>query len=286
MTSGSDMERRGTGRSISYPFIDLGEAVERCKKLWDIDGTAQIPAVVAIEHWGYSPKSSGGGMTLSALVQYGLLDDSGVGSARKVKVSGLALDIIEAPDEAHRLAALRIAAARPKLHSEVLEQFIDREPSESVLKHFLLREKGFNPASVATYINSFRKTMEFAKLYADFSVRATSPRVPEAPAPDLPHHLQQRRPWEAPTFSSPSPSPKPAPPSTSLNSSAHRRLPEDGDWMGAGSGNTVSAVDRVTLKEGVVTIEWPTPLSKRGFEDMSDWLNLLIKRLGRDYEEQ
>ncbi len=57
----------GGGRSVSYPFITLEQAVARAKVLWDKEGKNLAYVSAAVTHWDYAAKSSGGRQTIAAL---------------------------------------------------------------------------------------------------------------------------------------------------------------------------------------------------------------------------
>ena len=62
-------------RSPSFPFISLPGAVHRARELYTAERRNLVSVDVAVAHWGYSPKSSGGKQTIAALRAYGLLEE-------------------------------------------------------------------------------------------------------------------------------------------------------------------------------------------------------------------
>ena len=77
-----------------------------------------MPVKTALEVWGYSPKSSGGFQTVSALKMYGLIDDAGANESRTVGLSyqGKLYFMEEREEEQSKL--LREFAVSPKLLNE------------------------------------------------------------------------------------------------------------------------------------------------------------------------
>src|SRR5207249_11431587 len=60
-------------RSPSYPGINLEEAIERAKIIYERERRHETAENTILEHWGYKPKSGAGIMTLAALKAFGLL---------------------------------------------------------------------------------------------------------------------------------------------------------------------------------------------------------------------
>lgn len=97
---------------------------------------------------------------ISALGKYGLLEAAGQGEAR---ISDIAMQILFPHDEGERNAALREAALRPVLFSEIREKWPDRPPSDESLRSYLVR-KGFSQGALDQVIQIYRDTIEVAGL--------------------------------------------------------------------------------------------------------------------------
>src|SRR5438309_2040557 len=91
-------EVKATGRSASYPWIDLEAAVGRLGEFWKAEKGYEVPTSAAFKHWGYGLKSSGARLTLAAMLNYGLLSDKGSNEERMVKITPLGVDIVMAPN--------------------------------------------------------------------------------------------------------------------------------------------------------------------------------------------
>src|SRR4051812_5063904 len=81
-------------RSPAYPFISLKAAVERARIFYDKEKRNSANVQVAVKHWDYKAKSSGGVQTVAALKAFGLMKDIGTGDARQVQLTELGLRII------------------------------------------------------------------------------------------------------------------------------------------------------------------------------------------------
>jgi hypothetical protein len=156
----------GGGRSVNYPFITLEEAIKRARSLWNHVGKNLVPIHATGAFWGYAEKSSGLRSTVSALKQYGLVQDVGDGEDRQIRLTDRALDIlIEPPDSPKRMNAIRQAALAPKIYAEILARFSEGIPAaDSVISSYLLREKDFNRKTVDSFIADFRANFKLAKI--------------------------------------------------------------------------------------------------------------------------
>lgn len=156
-------------RSRNFPSMSLKKALERVRLLSSKEGANYTPTSIALKHWNYSLKSSTGIRAVSALNQFGLLDDQGRGNERRIRSSKLATTILEHPDTKERKEAIKEAALRPTLYKEIWERFDGNLPSIETLKWDLTGEGDpstgdLNKQSVDEFIGSFFETLVFADL--------------------------------------------------------------------------------------------------------------------------
>src|SRR4051812_16785066 len=121
-------EIKATGRSASYPWIDLQAAVARLEQFWKVEKTYEVPVSSAFKHWGYGAKSSGARLTLAAMLNYGLLSDRGSNEQRMVKVTPLGIEIVMAPDPQTKERAVKAAAMKPKTFGDLLRNIDPENP--------------------------------------------------------------------------------------------------------------------------------------------------------------
>jgi hypothetical protein len=145
-------------RSPNYPACSLSDAVTMLNAFWKSEERTMVPASVAAVAIGYKGLSGPARTALASLKKYGLLADDNHG----MKVSALALRILNPADEYEKLQALREAAMRPDLFRQLSETHTNA--SENALKAHLINTLGFSDIGARTLIKSFRETLEFAKL--------------------------------------------------------------------------------------------------------------------------
>jgi hypothetical protein len=155
-------------RSPSYPYIDLQTALSRAEQLWEAEGRHFAPIPAIAQAWGYGPKSSGGLLTLAALLRFGLLEDQGATATREGRVTELARAIIldKREDSQERIQRIREAALTPTIHREIWDKYEGRLPSDATLHYHLTVERGFTPEGADEFIAEFKRTLEFAGLTA------------------------------------------------------------------------------------------------------------------------
>lgn len=156
-------------RSPRYPSIDLRDAVERVKKIYDEDDRHPLEKEVVAAHLGYNGINGSSNKVIAALIRYGLLQKVG----EKLKVSDDAFNvIIQEKGEPERIRILQEAAYQPTLFAQLRDDFENSIPSNSTLKTHLLKH-GFNKNVVDRVIKLYRDTVEFVKeeqAYSDNSI--------------------------------------------------------------------------------------------------------------------
>jgi len=152
-------------RSPAYPAIGLQEAVSDSKTLYDDNRRNWVHIDAAMTTLNYKPKSGSGMRVLAALIMFGLLEDDGSGTTRRVKVSDAAYRILHLDeDDPEWLALIQEAARRPKIYAEMLAEWPESLPTDSAMQKHLILSKGFNPEAVPGLVKDFRLTYDYAQL--------------------------------------------------------------------------------------------------------------------------
>ncbi|MEE4539453.1 MAG: hypothetical protein V2J51_13300, partial [Erythrobacter sp.] len=163
-------QKRKVGRSPAYPFIPVEKAIAQAQALYDQEGEYEAPLTSAASAWGYSPKSSGGRQTLAAMKYYGLIDISGEGDSRKVKISEIAKRIIldQREDDAEKKALIRKVALTPAAHKTLIDEYPNGLASDNSVEHFLVFEQGFKTDGARDLIAEFKETASFAGIFQPY----------------------------------------------------------------------------------------------------------------------
>jgi len=165
--------RSPKGRSPSYPGISLAEAEKRVHELYAAEKKHSAPINAIVEHWGYSPSSSGGRTVFAALKKFGLLDDEGSGDERTGRLTDLGLELVLNPEAQH---ARRQAALIPKFHREMWDEYGENLPSPATLRYRLIREFAFTESGAQEFVEEYEATIAYAGLTDDLSVPPTAIR--------------------------------------------------------------------------------------------------------------
>jgi hypothetical protein len=197
-------------RSPSYPAIDLEKALERTKQLASVAGNHAAPVSAALSAWSYSAKSSGGMLTLAAVKKYGLAEDEGAHASRQLRVTQLGKELAfydsdRTTSEWTKLA--QTAALTPSIHKELWDKYEGQLPADSVIRPYLVLERGFSESAAAEVLRILHHTLTFAKIEAGSLHASVSEDEPDAdengivkPAaiaePEAPASAQQQSPRE------------------------------------------------------------------------------------------
>ena len=159
-------KQKRTGRSPSYPDIDLANAIDKTYKLWREEGRNFAPVAAIHSHWGFNANTGPALRAVAALGKFGLLEYEGRADSRQAKLTDLALSIVldEREHSTERLAAIQKAALSPPIHSILWEKYQGNLPSDETLRFFLQKDYKFLTKATSALIAEFRSTIGFAKL--------------------------------------------------------------------------------------------------------------------------
>lgn len=158
MANETEREKRKIHRSPSYPVFDLAEAIQKADAVYGGEKRSATTADVVASHLGYSKAQGPGGRAVSALRQYGLLEDTN----GKCRISDRGYTLIQYDRNSREWrAAAKEAATLPTLFHELADEYSGGLPSDATLRNDLLR-KGFNPGAIQDVVSIFRSTMSLA----------------------------------------------------------------------------------------------------------------------------
>ena len=148
-------------RSPNYPYVNLETAIAKTDDLWKVGKTHFVAFNAVMDAWDY--KAASANSVTAALRAYGLIETTGSGKKRELRVSEAGRKILEEHSTITDL--LKEAALSPTLNRELWDKYEgDLPPSDKVITEYLKDERHFNPDSVDGYVSDFRETIAFAKL--------------------------------------------------------------------------------------------------------------------------
>lgn len=171
--------KRPKGRSPAYPSIDLEKAVQRVGQVYAKEKQYPVSTTVIPGLWNYASLNGPAAQQLSALLKFGLMAGEGAGDDREVKVTDLAVQILNHPSSDARQEAIKTAALLPAIHREMWDQYGTDLPSDSNILWRLTRERGFTDTGAREFIREWRDTISFAKLGSEDAVALLVSSEPE-----------------------------------------------------------------------------------------------------------
>lgn len=295
-------------RSPSFPFIGLSKAVERTRQLYEKAKRFEVLLSDAAQAWGLQPKSSSTLQTAAALIAYGLIEDSGSGVSRKVKVSDSGARIIGDTRPGVQEQLLAEAALKPKLIAEYAQKWAKGRPDDHFCVSELKFEKGFNEDAASRFLRVFDETIKFTavalgeraddkngtgderpNLAIGDSVQWTSGGVDQFVEPKKIVSFSEDGEWlwvEGSATGIPSSEAQVVPvgkgqdrvspmPTTPLGS-APRQGPQPSEFE-----KTIRREERFALTEGDVVISFPEQLSLESVEDLEAYIEIFLKKARR-----
>ena len=304
---GGSERGRSKHRSPNYPLFDLEKAVDRTKLLYDSDKMHKIPIGVVHERWSYTKGSSAGNQAVAAVKSYGLITVEGDVDDRQIAVSDIGRRIVlGAPD---RPELLKAAAVGPTLFASLWDRYRKLGlPKPDVIRHHLVFERNFNEDFVDNAIERFLSTMAFAKLVAgdtlpdgdsdesppknvdvgDF-VLWTSNGVDQFTSPKQVVRISDDDNWALVEGSETGlPMSELAvvdPPLKEIGGKVVARVPSHNPFtpkiQNELSEKPGFALERSTLDEGAVVLQWPDTLSEASVKDFEYWIQGVLRRAKR-----
>ena len=171
-------------RSPNFPIISLEYGLELIRTIYKEYAKYPIALPVLSKALDIA-KGSYLAQHISALSQYDLINVEGEKDGRKISVSDLAYKIIidNRPISQDRDGLIKKAALTPPMFCKLYEKYPSGLPSDDYAIEYELKvEFGFNPNAIKSFINVFKSTMEFAKIYFSGKVAENNLNIKE---PDM-----------------------------------------------------------------------------------------------------
>jgi len=143
-------------RSPNYPYIGLPAAIERVRKIYDKEHRNRMSRDVVAKHLGFGSLNGVSLSVISALGKFGLLES--VDNDSQVSNDALTI-LVDPPDSEERAQAIRRAALKPELFTELNKHFGGTVPSDVNLLAYL-QKHGFTANAASLAAKSFRETMQ------------------------------------------------------------------------------------------------------------------------------
>ena len=153
-------------RSPSFPYIDLSTSIDHLAKLYAAAKMNEVRVPDVAEAWGMTAKSGSLLRYVSALGQFGLVDTSGSGEARRIKVSVDGRRILEDDRPGVREELCSLAALKPKIiqwlyhGSEDAPAWGQDRPNDSIAESSLKFDLNFTSEAARRFLTVYDATIK------------------------------------------------------------------------------------------------------------------------------
>lgn len=174
-------EKRPQERSPSFPYIGLTKALERAGSLFEFAKRHDVRIIDAAKPaWDMGPKSSSTLQTVAALLAFGLIESSGTGDARKVRLSDAGFRALSDPRPGAKEQALKELAMKPKVIAELREHWGRERPADPIAIADLHVDRGFTADGAKAFLRVYDDTVPYAEPL-DSDTEADTEGVVDAP---------------------------------------------------------------------------------------------------------
>lgn len=163
-------------RSPSFPGATLESCIERTKIIYDAAARFPLPILDVIKKIGFANPNSGNAQVVySALKKYGLVDDTGTGNNRLVKVTDLAVYVLVV--NPNQDDSIQRAALMPTMMSDWWKKYGTTLPPMETLNYEYVAKGKFTVAGLNEFVRIYKSNIEFAKLSPSTTIN-TSESIP------------------------------------------------------------------------------------------------------------
>ena len=242
-------------RSPRYPNHNIEETIELISKIHAEDRQHPVSREVAARHMGFSGISGTSDRALASLLHYGLAEKAVKG---EIRVTNLALQILHPTNESERILALNTAGFSPDLFKELRDRYPDAPPSAASLESFLSRS-GFSPAAIRPASRAYLETCQFLQRNGAYESDGTGGQTAEESADQIDPKEQ-----------------------SAVNAQLNAQVMTPNVAAPAFVSSMPIRGDVFSLQGGgEVIANLPESLTLRDYEDLKDWLELMIRKAGR-----
>lgn len=145
-------------RSKAYPTASLSECVALARKIWDAHNRKQMTLEEATQSLGYKGVSGPSRSKISAMKQFGLLEEP---ASNTLRLSQRAIDVLHKPEgDPARQEAIHAALGGVEIFAHLARTHA--EASEGAIVSTLLTDHEFTDVGARTAAQSFLESIKFA----------------------------------------------------------------------------------------------------------------------------
>ncbi|WP_138513786.1 hypothetical protein [Maricaulis alexandrii] len=161
-------------RSPAFPYVGIAKAIDYVSLLFSDAKRHEVLLADAAHSWGFRPTSSSTLRVAAALASYGLIDESGSGKQRRIKVSDSGWRILEDRRPGVSEALIEESASKPAVLGSYISKWGDGRPEDNYALSQLKFESGFTEDGAAKFLRVYDDTVkDLKRIGVDFGA-ATS----------------------------------------------------------------------------------------------------------------
>jgi hypothetical protein len=145
-------------RSPNCPQVTFVDAAEKGRQVYNKEHTHPAAREVVAQSLGYSGINGRSLSMIGALRQYGILE----GTGEALKIGDDAVSYFELEDGPERREAISRMLFKPPMFQQIRTDFGETLPSESNLKHYLIKN-GFLPKAAEDVISVYRENIRLVE---------------------------------------------------------------------------------------------------------------------------
>lgn len=241
-------------RSPRYPSIALPEAIDGARMIYQKEHTNPMDRETAVKSMGHSSLNGASARKLASLIAFGLLE----GREDNITITEDAVTILadeHSEDQSERVEALMRCLTSSQLFQDLSERY-PKAPSVPNIASFLMKN-GFKPDAAQLAAKTYKESVAFVEIAMGEYNQRTESGI--GGSPEISDTAIDR------VVTKP----------TMADSAPGKELAGAGDNM---------RQETFALDTGNVTIQWPSHMTQESFEDFSDWLDILKRKVRRSVD--
>lgn len=252
MSENGDKTTERRDRSPQFPALPLEVALERLVSFEShFKRSAARPENMG-SAWGVSKPYAD--RIVAALRYYGLLDYNGAGKERQIVISQEGRNILRAQQDEVKQQFIKEAALSPKQIGFFWDEWGEDRPSDRACLDNLVLDHNFSVSGAKDFLRVYDNTISFAGLSKSDKITPEDLGGGAGNAPEADSADDIKR------------------DDTSLRIQRPRVQRQKGSGM---------KEDVFTLNEGDAVLQWPATLSSESYDDLKDWLGLMLRKIER-----
>jgi hypothetical protein len=160
-------EKKQRVRSPAYPTFGLPDAIAKAKIIYEKEahGRHAVPITAIAKDWEYASVNGSVLTSVSALKQFGLVEEIPDKDPRELKLTAAALNIIvRGEGDPERISAIKSCAMLPKLYGRLWSKYGWPLPSDDAIRPYLELQEHYSGKFIPGIIKDYKATIMFAKL--------------------------------------------------------------------------------------------------------------------------